>query len=391
MKILYVHNEYAKPSGEEQAAAELVALLREHGHEVKWFTRSSAEIAGSIAGEVKGLFAGIYNPSAARKLGRMLDEYKPDIVQVQNIYPLLSSAIFKPMKRRGIPVVMRCPNYRLFCPNGLCLDSHGQVCERCWGGKEINCIRQNCLGNKGRSIGYAARNAFGRMTKQIIDGVDVLIVQSEFQKHKFMGEGIPEEKIGILPGISPVIAEAKEPGRNEYVSFVGRVSPEKGIYEFIEAARMNPDIPHKVAGHLDAKFRMPEDVPANLEFVGFKQGEELDRFYEDSRIVVVPSKWYEGFPNVIVRGMMHRKPVVTTDIGAMTSIIDDGKSGMLVTPADAGALAAAIRKLYPDKERCGEMGETGWKKANTEYAREAVYNMLLAIYLQARYNMKQER
>ncbi len=122
MKVLYVHNEYAKPSGEEHAAGELVSLLKEHGHEVKWFTRSSAEISDSISGKIKALVAGIYNPFSAKHLANVLDEYQPDIVQVQNLYPLLSPSILKPIKQRKIPVVMRCPNYRLFCPTGLSLD-----------------------------------------------------------------------------------------------------------------------------------------------------------------------------------------------------------------------------------------------------------------------------
>ena len=59
MKVLYVHNKYAKPSGEEHAANELVELLREHGHDVKWFTRSSAEIADSSLGKIKAMLTRI--------------------------------------------------------------------------------------------------------------------------------------------------------------------------------------------------------------------------------------------------------------------------------------------------------------------------------------------
>ena len=383
MKILYVHNEYAKPSGEEHAAKELVALLQEHGHEVQWFTRSSAEIEKSAFGKIKALFAGMYNPFAARKLARVLDEYKPDVVQVQNLYPLLSSAIFKPMKKRGIPVVMRCPNYRLFCPKGLSLDPQGQVCERCWGGHEMHCIRLNCMGSRTKSMGYSARNAFGRLTKGILNGVGVFIVQSEFQKQKFVSQGIPEDKIGILPGISPVICCGSAGALGEWVSFVGRVSAEKGIYEFIDAARCNPEIPFKVAGNFDANFKMPENLPDNIEFVGFKKGEELDRFYQSSRIIVVPSKWYEGFPNVIIRGMLHRKPIITTGIGAMLSIIENEVNGLLVPPGDSVQLSEVIAKLYNDSELCIQYGNNGYEKATTEYSRERIYQQLIAIYYQA--------
>jgi len=388
MKVLYVHNEYARPSGEEHAARELVALLREHGHVVRWFTRSSAEVADSVAGKFKALVAGIYNPFSARRLARVLDDFMPDIVQVQNLYPLLSASIFAPMRERGIPVVMRCPNYRLFCPSGLSLDPAGNVCERCWGGHELNCIRLNCLGNRSRSLGYAARNAFGRVSRMILDGVDMFITQSEFQKEKFVGQGIPEYKIGVLPGISPVINIGNDRRPGDWVSFVGRVSAEKGIYEFIEAARRNPNIPFKVAGNLDARFNMPSDLPTNLEFVGFRKGDDLDRFYLDSRIIVVPSKWYEGFPNVITRGMLLGKPVVTTSIGAMQSIIDHNENGLLVAPGDSDALSSAIAGLYDNPDICRRMGAKGYEKAVASYSRRQIYDTLMQIYAQAADNLK---
>lgn len=52
---------------------------------------------------------------------------------------------------------------------------------------------------------------------------------------------------------------------------------------------MNPEIPFKVAGNLDSNFNLPDDIPANVEFVGFKKGKELDILYINSRLVVVPS------------------------------------------------------------------------------------------------------
>lgn len=388
MKILYVHNDYAKPSGEEHAAGELVSLLREHGHEVQRYTRSSAEISDSMIGKLKALVSGIYNPFSAHKLSRILDVYNPDIVHVQNLYPLLSVSIFTPIKKRGIPVVMRCPNYRLFCPQGLSLDPTGHICERCWGGHEINCVKLNCMGSWSKSIGYALRNAYGRLSHRIDKGVNLFIVQSEFQKQKFIKQGIESKRIGILPGISPLIQICKPYEIGRYVSFVGRVSAEKGIYEFIEAAQANPDISFKVAGNLDENFHMPESLPANIEFVGFKIGMALDEFYAESRIIIVPSKWYEGFPNVIVRGMLHKKPIITSNVGAMQSIVEDNITGKLVEPGNSKDLSNAIKYLYNDIDACKRYGNNGYLKAINCYSRETIYELLIDIYNRAMQNSK---
>ena len=390
MRILYIHNDYAKPSGEEHASGELIQLLREHGHVVEKYSRSSAEIADSAFGKIKSFFTGIWNPLEAKRLRVYLKRFKPDVAIVQNLYPLLSPSIFKPLKDIHVPVVMRCPNYRLFCPGGLCpsLSRHrppGHICEKCFGrGKEWWCIRKNCEKSLFKSVGYAARNAVARKSKAILDGVDVFIVQSAFQKEKFILQGIQGERIGILPGIAPVITESEEEVQiGNWFTFVGRVSEEKGIYEFIEAAKHLPHLTFKVAGNLDGNFKKPTDMPTNVEFTGFLKGRELDDLYRKSRAIVVPSKWYEGFPNVIVRGMLLKRPVITSDIGAMQSIIDNGVNGITVSPGDTRALKKAIEELSKDENKSIEYGLKGYEKASSLYSREQIYLSLQSIINQA--------
>ena len=385
MRILYIHNDYAKPSGEEHASGELIQLLREHGHVVEKYSRSSAEIADSAFGKIKSFFTGIWNPLEAKRLRVYLKRFKPDVAIVQNLYPLLSPSIFKPLKDIHVPVVMRCPNYRLFCPGGLCLDNDGHICEKCFGrGKEWWCIRKNCEKSLFKSVGYAARNAVARKSKAILDGVDVFIVQSAFQKEKFILQGIQGERIGILPGIAPVITESEEEVQiGNWFTFVGRVSEEKGIYEFIEAAKHLPHLTFKVAGNLDGNFKKPTDMPTNVEFTGFLKGRELDDLYRKSRAIVVPSKWYEGFPNVIVRGMVLKRPVITSDIGAMQSISDNGVNGITVSPGDTRALKKAIEELSKDENKSIEYGLKGYEKASSLYSREQIYLSLQSIINQA--------
>src|SRR5689334_2037375 len=118
MRILLAHNEYGRPSGEEEAIRSVAGLLESSGHKVEWFLRSSAEIKGT-RGKIGAFFSGIHNPNWPKEMGRLLASWRPDVVQVQNLYPFLSPSILTACKRHRVPVVMRCPNYRLFCPSGL--------------------------------------------------------------------------------------------------------------------------------------------------------------------------------------------------------------------------------------------------------------------------------
>lgn len=380
MKILFIHNDYSKPSGEEAASYELARIMEEHGHEVRWFKKTSADING-VREKIKAFFCGIYSRKAVKELSVVLDEFHPDAVQIQNLYPFISTSIFKPLKKRGIPVVMRCPNYRLFCPNGLCLDLQSRICEKCFGaGKEFWCFYKNCVGTRLKSLGYALRGWYARVSKNILENVNVFIVQSEFQKSKFVAQGINADKIVIVPGIAPTVEVPDVWNPGDFVSFVGRVSVEKGIDEFINAARLNPNYPFKVAGNIDAAYHIPDDLPQNVEFIGFLKGKDLDAFYLKSRIIVVPSKWYEGFPNVIVRGMLLGRAIITSNIGAMPSIIRNKENGLLVPPADSNALSTAIKDLYGDIERCKQFAQCAMRDVAKKYSRDKIYEILSQMY-----------
>ena len=391
MKILYVHNDYAKPSGEETAAEAIVALLREHGHQVAWHRRSSAEIAGSLGGKIKSLFTGIANPWEAKAVACQVQKFRPDVVQVQNIYPLISPSVFGAIKQYGVPIVMRCPNYRLFCPNGLCCTPEGKVCEECFGGHEWKCALNNCARESFaiqspplKSIGYALRGWAARVSRRILDNVDVFIVQTEFQRQKFLKQGIPREKLAILPGIMQNMHPPPPwtPGR--FVTFVGRISEEKGILEFLECARQLPHIPFQVVGGYDAMPNLPHTAPPNVTWRGFLKEEALRQAYLDSRMVVVPSRCYEGFPNVIVQAMQLERPVVAVDLGASGSIVENGVTGEKFAPGNGGELAERVARLQASPQLCRQYGAAGRKTALQLYSREAIYDRLMHIYALAK-------
>ena len=105
--------------------------------------------------------------------------------------------------------------------------------------------------------------------------------------------------------------------------------------------------------------------------------------YRNSRIVVIPSRWYEGFPNVAVQAMSHARPLIGARIGALSSVIDEGETGLLFEPGAPAALADCVASLYRDQRLCREMGEVGRRKAATHYSSERVYSALTSIYEQA--------
>jgi glycosyltransferase involved in cell wall biosynthesis len=166
----------------------------------------------------------------------------------------------------------------------------------------------------------------------------------------------------------------------EWVSFVGRISPEKGIEEFLAAARRLPEVPFAIAGDGSAMAQYQSQSSANVTWHGFLRGGELDSFYRNSRLLVFPSRWYEGFPNVATRAMALGKPVLASRIGVFPEIVDDGDTGALFAVGDGGSLAEAVQGLYSDPALCRQCGEAGKRKALADYTREAIYERLMAAY-----------
>lgn len=386
MKILFVHNNYGNNnSGEEHASQGLAELLTKNGHTVQWFRKSSDIIQDAFKMKIAAFFLGIYNPKAVKELKSQILALKPDIIQVQNVYPFISPAILPMIKRLNIPVVMRCPNYRLFCPTGLHLEPKGKVCEKCLkGSREFNAILKNCENNWFKSIGYALRNFTARKLWKLSKNMDAYIVQSGFQKQKFIKNGIEASKLFIVPGLTPKIVSYQSNEIGKYVSFIGRASEEKGIVEFLEVAKVLPNIQFAVVGSLDPSLHsLKDNTPDNVLWSGFLSGKDYDKFYQQSKIVVVPSKWYEGFPNVITRAMQHGKPVITSNIGAMHSIIDHNTNGMLVAPGDVEQLKNTIEDLYRDDNKCIRLGAQGKKKALQDYNDMEIYKYLINTYTYA--------
>jgi len=383
MNVLFVHNDYGRFSGEEHAVESMADTLASGGHHVSWFRVSSSIIGESLSLKTRAFFSGIYSIRSRRRMEKLLDQTPYDLVQVQNLYPFLSPSVLKPCRSRGIPVVMRCPNYRLFCPNGLHL-SHGQVCERCLGRREWQCVVQNCLDNRLKSVGYALRNAFARITRMILDNVSIFVVLSQFQKQRFVNGGIPSERIEILPNIAPKPDQINTNSHDgDAISFVGRVSPEKGIMDFLNAARKLPRNRFIVAGSTDAMPEVTKLAPGNVVFTGFLRGKELDEIFYQSRLIVFPSLCFEGFPNAVAQAMAFGKAVIASRIGALPEIVEDGKTGLLFDPGNSEELAAKIDLLYNRPETCREMGKAGREKAQTEYSEEKIYSRLMMIYEKA--------
>jgi glycosyltransferase involved in cell wall biosynthesis len=379
MKICTVHNRYGKLSGEEIVFDNVCSLLEEHGHEVIRFVRSSEEIKRIPFGRVRAFLNGIYSPTSRRTMRRILEEERPDIVHIHNLFPLISPSILPECTEAGIPVFMTVHNYRLVCPNGLFLEK-GATCEKCSGGREYWCILKNCEESLLKSVGYAIRIMVARRCRFFLDNVSTYATLTEFQRQRFIAEGFPPDQVVVIPNMANVDHITREPSIGRFVGYVGRVSPEKGIFSLLEAAHISKGVEFKAAGSYDRMPRLVYTAPSNFEFTGHLEPHALGEFYSQSRIIVLCSTCLEGFPMALVEAMFHGKPVVCSRIGGLGEIVEDGKTGLLFDPGNARDLSDKIQHLWNNPHLCQKMGNAGREKAMREYTKEKYYERLIEAY-----------
>lgn len=152
------------------------------------------------------------------------------------------------------------------------------------------------------------------------------------------------------------------------ILFAGRLSPEKGIEEFLAASE---GLPRTIVGG------GPVDVPEGLGPVA-----DVAPYYERAAIVAVPSR-REGYGMVAREAMAHGRAVVASAVGGLRDAIDDGVDGLLVPPRDVAALRAALERLLGDPELRARLGAAARAKAEREWSREAMADALVRAYHEA--------
>lgn len=179
-------------------------------------------------------------------------------------------------------------------------------------------------------------------------------------------------EVRVIPSGVEIPEEVDQPEEPPHVLFVGRLSPEKGILELVEAAR---GLPLVVVGDGPLRTRVPEAL-------GFVPHEQLGAYYERAAVVCVPSR-REGYGMVCAETMAHGRPVVASAVGGLLDLVEDGVTGLLVPPGDIAALHTALERLLGDTELRARMGAAARERAQERFSCGAAAAATAAAYADA--------
>jgi glycosyltransferase involved in cell wall biosynthesis len=377
--FLLIHNEYSSRGGEESVVAFQKQLLEEHGHKVIFYTRKYDEMKKWVFGKYWGTFTSIFNPKSRRDLKKIIEKEKPDVALLHNLFPIISPSVIPFLKRKKIKVFQVVHNYRMLCPIGL-FYHNGEICEKCTGkGKEWNCVKNRC--NKGflGSFSFFLRAYFTRKLGYY-NHVDAFLSLTNFQKNKLVANGFDANKIIILPN-SFKANNKNEKWLNEVeatnIGFIGRLTHEKGLQDFIEIAKKMPHQQFLIAGD---NSNITEDLLLlNVTFLGLLSAEHLPEFYKKCKVILFLSKLYEGFPMILLESMSYGVPVIVYNLAAMPEIIENNKEGFVVEIEDFENIIEKINQLFQDQELYHKLSLQCVEKFAENFSSEKYYERLLEI------------
>ena len=346
MKILMVNKFLYPRGGCETYMLNLAEALKAKGHQVEYFGMYDDN---NTVGNSAGLYTTnmdfhsnklerflypfkiIYSREAYKKIGKVLDSFKPDIVHMNNINFQLTPSIIYAIKKRNIPLVQTVHDYQMICPNHLLYSfNETKPCERCIAGSKWNCFKHNCIhGSKIKSL-VGSIEAILYSVLKTYKKVDLYVCPSRFLEAKLLSASslYSGKTIAIHNFIEKKPVPPKAEGQKPYVAFASRLSKEKGVTLLSEAAKLLPEYQFIIAGN-GPDDECLKNIP-NVELTGFLTGDKLVELIANSKLMVLPSVWYENCPLNILETHSFGVPVITMNSGGMAELVLDGETGLLV-------------------------------------------------------------
>ena len=205
-----------------------------------------------------------------------------------------------------------------------------------------------------------------------------------------------DENLTENPDDNPVSESLPIKGETEGISllFLSNMLEEKGVWTLLEACR---ELKRRgVPFHCDfvGGWKDVRETDFNLKIIGYgmedcvtahgpKYGADKLSFFEKADVMVFPTYYHnECFPLVLLEGMMHGLPCISTDEGGIPAIIEDGETGYIVKAKDSQLLASKIENLANDRPKCQNMGVAGRKRFLNNFTQEIFENRITEILKQ---------
>ncbi len=386
MKILII-NKFLHPNGgSETYIFEIGKQLKKMGHEVQYFGMehegrivsnrvesytSDMNFHGGGLSKLTYPFKILYSNEARKALRPVLEDFKPDVVHLNNINFQLTPSVIDEVKSfdENIKIVYTAHDAQWVCPNHLMrIPSTGERCLRCIDGAYGNCTKHRCIHDSKLRSFQGQKEAQIYKKRHTYRQVDTIISPSKFladvlsHNKDLTGRIVTLHNFVELPDAANQTTSGSE--KRDYVLYFGRYDVEKGIRIILAAARNLPEVDFIFAGKGDFEKEI-EELP-NIQNVGFQNKEGIAKLIQNAKFTVFPSICNENCPFSVIESIVNGTPIIGSNIGGVQELIDDGITGMLFEAENTSELTDMILRMWNDNTMVYKMHENCLKVSNSK-------------------------
>ena len=214
-------------------------------------------------------------------------------------------------------------------------------------------------------------------------------VQREFAK-------VTRARTWAVPNpVSPGFFSLEREPQPNRILFAGVVTPRKAVHELVQAVgrvrRMLPQAHLRIAGDMGGNPRYAayvkrlvaeERLEDNVQFLGALSEQAVLEEYRRAAVLVLPAH-QETLPAVVAQAMAARLPVVSTAVGGVPDIVEDGRTGLLVRPGAVRDMASALLRLLTNQPLASSLAGAAHEYAFAHFPASVVADAVLEVYRQA--------
>jgi glycosyltransferase involved in cell wall biosynthesis len=388
MRVTFLVKNFGTHGGTEEYLRAVGMALSERLHRVHFAYEQALPARGGqwlrFVESVRSSLVPNDPPARSAWLRDHLISEAPDILYVHSAS--FSSDLFAVARGRTV-VVRFVHDFRPVCMRvSKVFPVSRQNCHRALG---YGCLLHGCFIGppRGSQKWPLSWNSIGRKIdeRNTCRRLDRIVVASRFMKDLLIRNGVPADRISVIPLFCPSAvsfdpSKLPEPSR---LLYVGQIQQFKGLALLLGALRELPaSVTLDVAG--DGAWRGHCErlverwgLTKQVRFCGWVERERLSELYARASAVIVPSTWNEPFGLVGLEAMAHARPVIAFDVGGVQDWLVDGVTGVLAKKVGAEPLARAIQELCSDPDRASSMGKQGREQVNDLFTLEGHVNRLL--------------
>ena len=284
---------------------------------------------------------------ARKEIERAIESFKPDLIHTHTF----KAGFLVRLKKRDIPVIHSFHGHHLYDPE----------------------------------FGFIKRNILNIIEKLLAPRATRFITIGKKVRDELLEVGIGKAKqyLSIAPGIAPLelvdeLGVRKRFGFSQdetLVLWLGRFTQVKRPDKVIEIARLLPRIRFVMAGGGELLDKVKADAPGNVSFVGFQDKNEMWSIAD----IALSTSDSEGMPLSLIEAQMAGVPVVSTDVGSVSEILEDGITGYLAGK-DVKELASKIEVVIQDLQSGAKLGKAAKLRAEREFSSSVMADAHLGLY-----------